>query len=600
MLPQLTESLLTFASCAAVAVYVVSRGERGLVHWLVLALMGSMMLWTGGLVVNLSLSSSGTVANNGFLVCFLGVFAVPPCWVMLAATYGRLRLFAEHPGLIVAMLVPSALSVLVVVTNSAHRLFVRDFSLIAAGGGGDEFAFAGPLFWVTVGWAALLWSLGTAIYVGLALRLAASGERLRGLAIGLAVTLPVLALVGIGLGLYPAKRDATPMALGLSVVLLFFMNWRHRLLATLPVARRDVIEHLSEGVILTDAEGLVVDLNPRAVEILQVPAGRVRHHPIAQVIADLDGEAESLPHQRRVDELLAGGCALSLEIETADDRLVELSAACVHGGDGEPAGLYAMLSDRTERRRYEHFLRQSQRLETVAGLSAGIAHEVNNPLAFVRANLDHVQRAVSSLTDQIKELGGDESAQGDELRLVVEESLDGIDRIARIVERMRRFSRLQDDEFESVSLNEVVEDSMRIARLQQSVPLELDLELAQDLSSIQGSKEHLVQALLNVFVNARQALSEQHDPWIRVATRNVDEGVEVRVRDNGPGIPREIQSRVFDPFFTTKAPGEGTGLGLSISFGILREHGGKLELHSELGSGTEVVMYFPCEEASGS
>ncbi|MBW2420364.1 MAG: PAS domain-containing protein [Deltaproteobacteria bacterium] len=597
MLPQLTESLFTFASCAAVAVYVVSRGERGLVHWLVIGLMGSMMLWTGGLAVNQVLATLGIFSGNAFLVCFLGVFAIPPCWVMLAATYGRLRLFAEHPGLIVAMLVPSTLSDLVVVTNSAHRLFVRDFSLVSAAGG-DDFSFAGPLFWVTVGWAVLLWSLGTAIYLGLAFRLAVGGEPSRGLGLGFAILLPILAILAIGLGLSPVKRDMTPMALGLSVVLLFFMSWRHRLSETLPLARRDVIEHLSEGVILTDASGLVVDINPRAAEILDRSAARVRHRPVAQVIADLDVEAESLLHQRSIDGLLAGGPTLTLEIETDDDRLVELSAACVRASDGEPAGLYAMLRDRTEQRRYEHFLLQSQRLETVAGLSAGIAHEVNNPLAFVRANLNHVQGAIGLLTDRIKELGGDEQAEGDELRLVVEESVEGIDRISRIIERMRRYSRIQDEELESVSLNEVVEDAMRMAQLHPGGPLALELDLQEDLPALRASKEHLIQALLNVFVNARQALSGQHDSELRVLTRRVEDGTEIRVRDNGPGIPPEIRSRVLDPFFTTKPPGEGTGLGLSISFGILREHGGTLELDSQPGTGTEVVMHFPADSDS--
>jgi signal transduction histidine kinase len=142
----------------------------------------------------------------------------------------------------------------------------------------------------------------------------------------------------------------------------------------------------------------------------------------------------------------------------------------------------------------------------------------------------------------------------------------------------------------------VVDDSMRMARLQQGGRLELELELEVGLPTIRGSKEHLVQALLNVFVNARQALTGQPGPRIQVATRSSEDGVEIRVRDNGHGIPEEIQCRVLDPFFTTKPPGEGTGLGLSISFGILREHGGNLELDSELGRGTEVVMHFPSEE----
>lgn len=165
---------------------------------------------------------------------------------------------------------------------------------------------------------------------------------------------------------------------------------------------------------------------------------------------------------------------------------------------------------------------------------------------------------------------------------------------------MRRFSRLQDEELESVSLNEALEDVMRMARLHRGGPVALELELEEGLPAIRGSKEHLVQALLNVFVNARQALDGCEHPRLKVTTRSVGDGVEIRVGDNGPGIPAEIKSRVMDPFFTTKPPGEGTGLGLSISFGILREHGGALELESEPGSGTEVVMHFPRESGASS
>jgi signal transduction histidine kinase len=256
------------------------------------------------------------------------------------------------------------------------------------------------------------------------------------------------------------------------------------------------------------------------------------------------------------------------------------------------------LRDRTERRRYENFLRHTQRLETAAGLAAGVAHEVNNPLAYVCSNLSHIDRMIEVLAEQSATLSGKKAEEFEELRMVIAESLDGVQRISGIVDRMRRFASLSQGELGEVEVNAVTGEALKMAALHRRAAVELHFEPADDLPPVQGSSEHLIQAVLNLTINAVQAVSQQGGGTVRVATRSRDEGAEICVSDDGPGVPSAIRDRIFDPFFTTKAPGEGSGLGLAITYDIIREHRGVLELHSEEGEGAEFTIRLPATRES--
>jgi len=251
----------------------------------------------------------------------------------------------------------------------------------------------------------------------------------------------------------------------------------------------------------------------------------------------------------------------------------------------QPAGRFLVIRDRTEERHRERLLQQRQRLESVGVLAAGVAHEVNNPLAFVRANLAHMELLAAEL---LKLAGADGRKVAPELLEmgdVVAESVQGLDRIARIVESLLRFARPPVDELRPVSLSRVAEHALRFAALHRGAPLRVETELAPALPAIEGSEDRLVQVVLNLLLNARQALAGRSDGWIRVETAAEGASVVLRVRDNGPGVALSIRERIFDPFFTTRGPGEGTGLGLAIAYDIVREHEGTLELEAQPGGG---------------
>jgi PAS domain S-box-containing protein len=480
-----------------------------------------------------------------------------------------------------AVIIPSGLSVVAILTNSSHRLFLPGF--------GHEFlshvgklASAGPLFWISLGWSLVLLAGGIGLYLASAYRLVMNKQLVRGLALGTAALVPPL----LGGALTTGDVDFTPMGLFVSVSLLFLLNWRYRILDTLPVARRHVIEHLTDGVVVADLSGRIFDLNPATERMLETPASRLLRRTIWSAMAEVAVGGKEAYVEDLVSGLIAGGSAILEEFQTRSGRTIEVSADSVRGGDGTLVGLCAVLRDRTRRRLYEHFIRQTQRLETAAGLAAGIAHEVNNPLAYVRSNLSHIDRAIDGLsTEKPDEI--------EELRTVIGESIDGIERVSEIVDRMRRFASLSEGEFRVLDVNAVAGEALEMATLHPLAGVELHSDPGDALPKIQGSSEHLIHALLNLIVNAVQAVSQQGDGTVRVTTRARDGSVEIRVSDNGPGIPAAIRNRIFDPFFTTRAPGEGSGLGLAIAYDIIREHRGVLEFQSQEGQGAEFTIRLP-------
>jgi signal transduction histidine kinase len=257
-----------------------------------------------------------------------------------------------------------------------------------------------------------------------------------------------------------------------------------------------------------------------------------------------------------------------------------------------------VLRDRTEERRTESLLRQSQKLETVGSLVAGVAHEVNNPLAFVQANLSQLEGMAALISKRLPALEGGEAEELAEMPQLVAECIEGIGRIRRIVDAMQRFSRVPSDEFAPVDVNCVIEDSIRLADLHRNRDVLVQSLLEPDLPFVHGSASRLEQVFLNLLVNAKHALAEQSAGRIEVATRLVGDVVEISVRDDGPGVPEALRDRIFDPFFTTKGPEHGTGLGLSIAFDIVREHGGVLELRLTTDGGACFVAHLPPHRGS--
>jgi C4-dicarboxylate-specific signal transduction histidine kinase len=232
-------------------------------------------------------------------------------------------------------------------------------------------------------------------------------------------------------------------------------------------------------------------------------------------------------------------------------------------------------------------------------MAAGIAHEINNPLAFIRANLGHLQR-MGIAVEEARAKSDAGSALADELedlREIADDALEGIDRIERIVSDMRRLSSAPREGFAPTDVNDVVREAARLIGLRRGSPVEMSTSLEEDLPAVLGVSQLLVQGVLNLLVNAHQALQGIESARISLETERSGDDVLIRVRDNGPGIPSGVGARVFDPFFTTKGVDDGAGLGLSIVRDIFGDHGGAVDFDSPPGGGTVFTARIPARPA---
>jgi PAS domain S-box-containing protein len=563
---------------------IVLRPHNAAVHWLLAGLLASMAAWV--LANAFSEVAHGTAWGAGgrpalFAGCFLSTL-----YLLTMGFQSRIGMIEKSRATCAALCVPFTLFGLLIATDPWHHLvFVQHPSPEVPAS-----RWAGPGFW-----AYQLWSYA---YLVTGLGFAARGlhpsaprdDRWRAGLIVAAAVAPLLAHTATLLEWLPLAFPLTPAAMGLSALLVVVAIDRFALLDLQPLVQRDVMEELHDGVVLADASGRVLDLNRAAERMLGGRRDALWGLGLGEALGALGLPKEALAALSRTGGSETEG--YQTELETPDGRRLELRSGAVRAFAGQPAGRFLVLRDRTEQWRHERLLQQRQRLESVGVLAAGVAHEVNNPLAFVRANLAHLEQ-LSTLVRKLSDAAAPIGPELVEMGEVLTESVEGLDRIARIVEDLLHFARPALEQRRPVSLNRVAEEALRFAALHRGRPVHVETELAPALPAVEASQDRLVQVALNLLLNARQAVGSREGAWIRVETTVEGDRVTLRVRDNGPGVPAELRERIFDPFFTTRPPGEGTGLGLAIAFDIVREHEGSLELESQVGGGACFALRLP-------
>jgi len=252
---------------------------------------------------------------------------------------------------------------------------------------------------------------------------------------------------------------------------------------------------------------------------------------------------------------------------------------------GKPVRMIGAIMDITERRELQARLLLADRMASVGTLAAGVAHEINNPLAYVIANVDiAAQELRKRATPQLMRALD-----------VLAEAKDGAERVRRIVGDLKTFSRADDAVRERVDLRDVVDSSINLAMNEIRHRARLVREL-NEVPRVDANAGRLGQVVVNLLVNAAQAIpeGEANKNEIRVRTRTDGSGRAVlEVEDTGPGMPPDIRARIFDPFYTTKPVGEGTGLGLTICHGIIAALGGSIEVESDVGTGALFRVVLP-------
>jgi signal transduction histidine kinase/CheY-like chemotaxis protein len=304
-------------------------------------------------------------------------------------------------------------------------------------------------------------------------------------------------------------------------------------------------------------------------------------------------------------ESLVSAARETIEAEATTDRNVAFDGR-VYALRAYPiSGRRAVLSlrDKTDERDDEVRRLQAEKLASIGMLAAGVAHEINNPAAFVLANIEALAGHLRLLQEKVRELPQPVVAGLGlpdvifEATAILQESKEGMARIHRIVRDLGSFSHVDDDGSTVLSVNAAVDSALTMLRNEIKYRAKSERELRATLA-VRGNQARLGQVFLNIILNAAQALDETQAGRNVVTVRSYDDGdhVVVEISDNGPGISAEVAPRIFDSFFTTKPRGIGTGLGLPISLGIVRSLGGTLTVDSKPGQGATFRIRLPAVE----
>ena len=381
---------------------------------------------------------------------------------------------------------------------------------------------------------------------------------------------------------------------------------RSALQATLQQERAAIAAVLDTAgalVVVLDRDGAIVRFNGACEQTTGWSSDEV----VGRKVWDLLIPDEEIDLVRLVFERLVAGSFPSRfenHWRSKDGRkaLIEWSNTVLLDSDGEAEWIVATGVDITERKKAETELRraldqlaaanqrirdeqakvlQAEKLSSIGLLAAGVAHEVNNPLGGVMGCVQALRR------------GG---LAAEREKLYLDAITDGLDRIKSTVKSLLDYARQRTPRPTDLDVAHLVEQTVRVVSPEFN---RQKLELVTDLASgqrVYADRAQLMQVLVNIALNAAHASPD--GATVRISTRRGKGRTGIAVDDEGPGIPQEIRDRVCDPFFTTKAEGEGTGLGLSITLGIVRAHGGDLEIDDRPGGGTRVTVWLPIEDES--
>ena len=358
-----------------------------------------------------------------------------------------------------------------------------------------------------------------------------------------------------------------------------------------------VFNTMAEGVVVQTAEGAISECNAAAEEILGLTndelCGRSSLDPkwraIRQDGTPFPGDQHPAMVSLRTGQPLRN---VVMGVHKPNDVLTWISINSMpHVVDERVVEVVTTFHDITALKRATVHAAQTERLVTVGTLAAGVGHEINNPLAYILGNLDLCLEEVQAIA------GPSPSARLDELAVMLREAREGADRIRRIVRGLRALAR-EDVALQGVDLRHTVEISLSMASHELRHKTIVVQNLAE-LPPVLADESRLIQVIVNLLMNAAQAF-ESFEPTNTITLSSLwtdDQRVAIVVKDNGPGIPESIRSRVFDPFFTTKPVGQGTGLGLAMSRNIVDSLHGELHLETVVGAGTTFTVILPVAPA---
>lgn len=385
---------------------------------------------------------------------------------------------------------------------------------------------------------------------------------------------------------------------------------------------RRILEGMRAAIVIIDPrDRTIVEVNQAAADIIGLPGSELVGHSTG-VLAFADAAGQ--PVNQMASILDSDGANREFRLIRPDGRVVPVARTVVSGYHRGRMLLYEIFFDLTERKALERQLAVARKLESIGELAAGIAHEINTPTQYIGDNLRFLEQGFADLmacSDRLAAFvetaraSGLNAAEADEIAKVVkefdlpflrqeipkaiEQSLEGVGRVTSIVTAMRRFSHPGGEEKTAVDLAQVIDNTLIVARNEWKYVARAESRIEPDLPPVRGLAGDIGQVILNLLLNAAQAIAEKvagtgDKGRIDIVAERDGDFARLTVRDTGPGIPEEHLDKIFDPFFTTKEVGKGTGQGLAIAHHIVVEkHGGTIEVDTGPGRGAAFVIRLP-------
>ena len=343
----------------------------------------------------------------------------------------------------------------------------------------------------------------------------------------------------------------------------------------------NIVESINVGVFAVDLKDRIESWNTQMETMYARQRADVLHRPLSEVFpAEFVSRFNSVRDEHGTHTLYK----FRLALPSGEVRVANIAIAPLVTRNFVSVGRIILVDDITDRIQLEAQLTQSEKLSSIGLLAAGVAHEVNTPLA-----------VISSYTQMLTKHMRDDERLAPVLEKITQQTF----RASEIVNGLLNFSRTSGAEFASLDLNQLLRDTVTLLEHQfKTAQIRVETNFEPHLAAIHGNQGKLQQVVLNLMLNAKDAMFGRQGATLKIATFNGAGRVFVRIQDSGAGIEREHLNRIYDPFFTTKTnpqAGErkGTGLGLAVTYGIMQEHAGKIHVESEIGVGTAFQLEFP-------
>ncbi len=537
-------------------------------------------IWTLGFFCE---AQSTTLERQLFYnnIGYIGSMFVSVSWFSFALQYISNDKLITRPKIILLSIIP-CVTLILVWTNPWHNLMWSNEHLITSGPFLITAKTYGPFFWIAAFYNYFLIVSGSII---LARRLLTRSHLYTGQVVSLmfAITLPLIWNILYVFNLIPIPRkDPTPVMFSLSGIAIVMGLMRFRLFEIVPFAHKSIIEQLNDGIFVFDINNCLLEMNPIALKISGLKRGIIGKNltEITSVSPILKNLSPDMPEP------------LELEITVKEEnRIYEMETRIMYDNRPQKIGWLIIAHDITRHKQAEkgkiELERQNaiaNKLASVGELTAGIAHEINNPLT-----------AILGFTQLIMERDLPENTKAD-LKIILDSAL----RAADITRRMLLFSRQEKPIRFPCNINEIIESSLKLRSYYLEVNhIKIINELDPALPQAMADANQIQQVMINLIINAEYEMIRTNGGGIlRIKTEKTDNMIRIMIQDNGPGISKENMEKLFQPFFTTKKVGEGTGLGLSVCHGIIAEHNGRIYAESEAGKGATFFIELPIIEGA--